>query len=79
VNILEIIKKWAISLSESMLSLIIFFILFDLLTGNVKIPYSETIDVTTPVIDLLNNVGKEGGAGIVFAWVLYSIYKVKNK
>ena len=41
-------------------------------------PFSESIDVTTPLVDLFNGVGKKGGAGIVFAWVLYSIYKAKK-
>jgi len=41
-------------------------------------PFSESIDVTTPLVDLFNGIGKKGGAGIVFAWVLYSIYKAKK-
>ena len=77
-NLLLIIKNWAIALSELILSLIVLFILFNLLTKGVKMPFSESIDVTTPLVDLFNGIGKKGGAGIVFAWVLYSIYKEKK-
>ena len=77
-NLLLIIKKWAIALSDSILSLIVFLFLFDLLTGGIKISFSESVDVTGPIVDLLKNVGAKGGAGIVFVWVLYSIYKINK-
>ena len=77
-NLLLIIKKWAVAFTDSILSLIVFSFLFDLLTGSVKIPFSESVDLAGPIVDLLKNIGSKGGAGIVFAWILYSIYKQKK-
>jgi len=77
-NYLKLVQKWAVNLTESLLSLIILFVLVELLLGQPNIPFIGNLNLVAILSNVLNNIATSGAAGIVFVWVLYSIYSQKN-
>jgi hypothetical protein len=77
-NYLKLVQKWAVNLTESLLSLIILFVLVELLLGQTNIPFIGNLNLVAILSNVLNNIATSGAAGIVFVWVLYSIYSKKN-
>jgi len=77
-NYLKLVQKWAVNLTESLLSLIILFVLVELLLGQPNIPFIGNLNLVAILSNVLNNIATSGAAGIVFVWVLYSIYSKKK-
>ena len=77
-NYLKLVQKWAVNLTESLLSLIILFVLVELLLGQPNIPFIGNLNLVAILSNVLNNIATSGAAGIVFVLVLYSIYSKKN-
>jgi len=77
-NYLKLVQKWAVNLTESLLSLIILFVLVELLLGQPNIPFIGNLNLVAILSNVLNNIATSGAAGIVFVWALYSIYSKKN-
>ena len=75
-NYLKLVQKWAVNLTESLLSLIILFVLVELLLGQPNIPFIGNLNLVAILSNVLNNIATSGAAGIVFVWVLYSIYSI---
>ena len=77
-NYFKLLQKWATNLAEVFLSLIILFTLTEILLGHSNIPFIGKLDLAETLSNVLSYFGSSGAAGIVFVWVLYSIYSKRN-
>jgi len=77
-NYLKLIHSWAVHLTEALLSLIVLFVLIELLLGQPKIPFIGNLNLVEVITKIFSNIASSGAAGIVFVWILYSIYSKKN-
>jgi len=77
-NYLKLIHSWAVHLTEALLSLIVLFVLVELLLGQPKIQFIGNLNLVEVLTKIFSNIASAGAAGIVFVWILYSIYSKKN-
>jgi len=48
------------------------------LLGQPKIPFIGNLNLVEVLTKIFSNIASAGAAGIVFVWILYSIYSKKN-
>ena len=77
-DIMDLIKRWFRVISETIISLIVLFALIEIILGQPNIPFIGQLNILNSLIDLFSGLGTKGAAGIVFVWIILSIYRLKK-
>ena len=73
-SLLKIIKNWSDTITETIAVLLVLLFLLQILMGQTYIPFIGSLSSTELLVNISKQLSSSGAAGIIFVWVLYSIY-----